>query len=446
MGTTNRLAPELAALERVIARLQLVGEVGRVLGSTLDVDEALRRLARLVVPRLADWVVVDLLDDDGAQELRRAVVVHCDPERVPEGAYERPMPPVPERSASSLAQVLRGGPPALLGPDEFAARRDSPLMVAQHELFDELGAGSAVVVALRTPRRVLGALTLVRRDPAPPYGAEDVELAADIAQQAGLAVDNAQLFDAQRRVAETMQRHLLPALPDVDHLQLAARYRPAHATSHVGGDWYDSFLLPDGVTTMVVGDVVGHDLPAAARMAQLRNMLRALAWDRTEPPHVIVRRLDQVATHVSDARMATLVFARIEGPVGGPHQLRWTNAGHPPPLLVTEDGQATYLDGGAGMILGVLPDELRHDALHPLPARATVLFYTDGLVENRRESIDVGLTRLRQHASALARHDLNEFCDQLVERLAPDGADDVALLALRLPAEPFAEPDPDVTP
>ncbi|TQM13500.1 PP2C family protein-serine/threonine phosphatase [Pseudonocardia kunmingensis] len=446
MGTVNGLALEMAALERVIARLQLVGEVGTVLGSTLDVDEALRRLARLVVPRLADWVVVDLLDDDGAQELRRAVVVHRDPERAPEGAHERPLPPVPDGSASSLAQVLRGGAPVLLGADELAAVPDSPLMAAQHGLFDELGAGSAVVAALRTPRRVLGALTLVRRDPAPPYDAEDVELAADLAQRAGLAVDNAQLFDAQRRVAETMQRHLLPALPDVDHIQLAARYRPAHAVAHVGGDWYDSFLLPDGVTTMVVGDVVGHDLPAAARMAQLRNMLRALAWDRTEPPHAIVRRLDQAATHVSDARMATLVFARIEGPVGGPHQLRWTSAGHPPPLLVTEDGQATYLEGGEGMILGVQPDAVRHDALHPLPARATVLLYTDGLVENRREPIDAGLTRLRQHASALARHDLGEFCDQLVERLAPDGTDDVALLALRLPAEPFAEPDPDVTP
>jgi hypothetical protein len=446
MGTVYDRALEMAALERVIARLQLVGEVGTVLSSTLDVDEALRRLARLVVPRLADWVVVDLLDDDGAQELRRAVVVHRDPERVPDRTRERPLPPVPEGSASSLAQVLRGGAPVLLTADELGAVPDSPLMSAQHELFDELGAGSAVVAALRTPRRVIGALTLVRAEPGPPYDTEDVRLVTDIAQRAGFAVDNALLFDAQRRVAETMQRHLLPALPNVDHLELAARYRPAHAAAHVGGDWYDSFLLPDGVTTMVVGDVVGHDLPAAARMAQLRNMLRALAWDRTEPPHVVVQRLDQAATHVSDARMATLVFARIEGPVGGPHQLRWTNAGHPPPLLVTEDGQATYLEGGAGMILGVRPDEMRPDGLHPLPARATLLLYTDGLVENRRESIDVGLTRLRQHASALARHGLDELCDRLIDRLAPDGTDDVALLALRLPAEPFAEPEPRVTP
>jgi serine phosphatase RsbU (regulator of sigma subunit) len=438
MGTVDGLALEVAAKERVIARLRLVGEVGTVLGSTLDVDEALRRLARIVVPRLADWVVVDLLDDEPHGKLRRAVVVHRDPERAPEGAYERPMPPVPEASASPLAQVLRAGAPVLLGADELAAPPDSPLMAAQHELFAELGGASAVVAALRTPRRVLGTLTLVRLDPDAPYDDEDVELIADIAQRAGLAVDNAQLFDAQRRIAETMQRHLLPALPDVDHIQLAARYRPALATAHVGGDWYDSFVLPDGVTTMVVGDVVGHDLPAAARMAQLRNMLRALAWDRTEPPSAIVRRLDQVATHVSDARMATLTFARIEGPVGGPHELHWTNAGHPPPLLVTEDGQATYLECGHSTMLGVRPGAERPDAVHSLPARSTVLLYTDGLVENRREPIDAGLTRLRQHASALAGHDLDEFCDQLLERLAPDGSDDVALLALRLPAYPLA--------
>jgi serine phosphatase RsbU (regulator of sigma subunit) len=438
MATVRGLGLEMAALERVIARLQLVGEVGTVLGSTLVVDEALRRLARLMVPRLADWVVVDLLDDSGHRELRRAVVEHRDPERAPEGAFERPMPPVPENSDSSLACVLRAGAPVLLKGDDFAAVPDSPLMAAQHELFAEFGGGSAVVAALRTPRRVVGALTLVRQDPASPYDAEDVELIADIAQRAGLAVDNAQLFAAQRQIAETMQRHLLPALPDVDHIELAARYRPASAIAQVGGDWYDSFLLPDGVTTMVVGDVVGHDLPAAARMAQLRNMLRALAWDRTEPPSSIVRRLDQAATHVSDARMATLTFARIEGPEGGPHQLRWTNAGHPPPLLVTDDGNATYLEGGHGPMLGVVPDVVRHDAVHALPARATLLLYTDGLVENRRESIDAGLTRLRQHASALARHDLDEFCDQLLARLAPEGTDDVALLALRLPDEPFA--------
>jgi serine phosphatase RsbU (regulator of sigma subunit) len=140
--------------------------------------------------------------------------------------------------------------------------------------------------------------------------------------------------------------------------------------------------------------------------------------------------------------MATLTFARVEGPVGGPHALRWTNAGHPPPLLVTEDGQATHLSGGHGTMLGVRPEAQRPDAVQSLPARSTVLLYTDGLVENRREPIDVGLTRLRQHASALARCDLDAFCDQLLERLAPDGTDDVALLALRLPAEPFAENRP----
>jgi hypothetical protein len=438
MATVNGLALEMAALERVVARLELVGEVGTVLGSTLDAGEALRRLSRLVVPRLADWVVVDLLDAEGHRELRRVAVVHRDADLAPEGKFERPLPPVPDSSASSLAQVLRGGRPALLTEVELAARPDSPLMAAQHELFTELGAASAVVAPLRTPRRVLGALTLVRLAPAPAYDAEDVELIADLGHRAGLAVDNAQMFGAQRRVAETMQRHLLTALPDVDHIQLAARYQPAHATSQVGGDWYDSFLLPDGVTTMVVGDVVGHDLPAAARMAQLRNMLRALAWDRTEPPSAIVRRLDQAVTHVSDAGMATLVFARIEGPEGGPHRLHWTNAGHPPPLLVTEDGQATFLEGGHGMMLGVEPHTPRIDGLHALPPRSTVLLYTDGLVENRRETIDTGLTRLRQHAAALARHGLEEFCDQLLARLAPDGTDDVALLALRLPAEPYA--------
>src|SRR5436309_2169424 len=142
MARVDGLALEIAAKERAIARLHLVGEVGTVLGSTLDVDEALRRLARLVVPRLADWVAVDLLDDELHRRLRRAVVVHRDAERAPKGAYERSMPPVPAESASSLAQVLRRGTPVLVGRDELAATPDSPLMAAQHELFTELGAAS----------------------------------------------------------------------------------------------------------------------------------------------------------------------------------------------------------------------------------------------------------------------------------------------------------------
>jgi serine phosphatase RsbU (regulator of sigma subunit) len=227
----------------------------------------------------------------------------------------------------------------------------------------------------------------------------------------------------------------------------------------IGGDWYDAFLLADGVMALVIGDVVGHDLQAAAHMAEVRNMLRALAWTHVEPPSMIMRCLDEAVTHTSDAPMATLIFARVEGPEGGPWRLHWVNAGHPPPLLITRDGGTRFLTGGHGPLIGM--SATLHlglswpDAHEDLPANATLLFYTDGLVESRERPIDAGMAKLRHHASVLARRLPHEsvdlFCDQLLQRLAPHG-DDTALLALRLPAagagstEDHSPPPPPQTP
>jgi hypothetical protein len=245
-----------------------------------------------------------------------------------------------------------------------------------------------------------------------------------------------------------MQRQLLAPLPQVDHLRMTARYLPAESAMEIGGDWYDAFLLADGVMALVIGDVVGHDLQAAAHMAEVRNMLRALAWTHVEPPSMIMRRLDEAVTHTSDAPMATLVFARVEGPEGGPWQLHWVNAGHPPPLLITRDGGTRFLTGGHGPLIGM--SATMHlglswpDAHEDLPAESTLLFYTDGLVESRERPIDAGMAKLRHHASVLVRRlpgkNVDVFCDQLLQRLAPSG-DDTALLALRLPAAGAGAPE-----
>ncbi|WP_021593289.1 PP2C family protein-serine/threonine phosphatase [Actinomadura welshii] len=198
--------------------------------------------------------------------------------------------------------------------------------------------------------------------------------------------------------AEAMQRNLLTPLPQPGALRPEARYVPATQASRVGGDWYDAFALPDGAMGLVIGDIVGHDLHAAARMAEVRNMLRALARDMAGPPSGVPARLDSVMAAVSDAEFATAVFGRVEGSPAGPWHLRWCNAGHPPPLLITGDGGTHF------------PDEHR-----PLLG-------------------EPDLTGTRLDGSHLAQLPLPDLCDKLLECVEPGCEDDVALLALRTPS------------
>ncbi|KDN77878.1 DNA-binding protein [Streptomyces olindensis] len=419
-----------------LERLTLLAETTTQLTSTLDVDLALQRLMALVVPRLADWAVVDLITE--RDEVWRTVVVHAEGDGlVHHEDLEGPMPPVPEESPMPLSRALRGVASTLAGPRTYRRTPDSGIAVEQRRLFDTTGMHSAAIAPIRSTREVLGALTLGRAENGVAFTPADLPLIEDIARRAGLALDNARLYQRQRKVAETMQNHLLPQMPGVPGLQMTARYQPAPDASQVGGDWYDAFPLSDGSTALAVGDVVGHDLEAAAGMAQLRNMLRAYAWSQKEPPSRIVQRLDEAIQHITDVTMATVVFARIEVAEDGHWQLSWTNAGHPPPLLISRDGLAEYLTDGHGILLGTQADAPRPDATAPLPPGSTLVLYTDGLIESPRHTLDEGLDRLRQHAAALAHRPLASFTDQLLRRVRPAGNDDdVALLALRAPGRP----------
>lgn len=446
----EQTAAHLVALEELTARLSMVAEVSVLLISTLDIPEMLDRLVRLLVPELGDWAVIDLTTSGRTEDMER-VAAHTRDDHGTAESLKGPLPQLPHASHTALVRALRSAQPVLLDAEDLARESDEPLAHAQRQLFEHLGGHSAVVVPLHTRRQVFGVLTVARTGKQPAYTDAEVLVLGDIARRVGLVMESTRLFEQQRDVAETMQRQLLTPLPQVDHLQLAARYQPAQQAAEVGGDWYDAFLLADGVMTMVIGDVVGHDLRAAAHMAEVRNMLRALAWDRQEPPSLIMRRLDEAMTNTSDAPMATAVFARLEGPEGGPWCLHWVNAGHPPPLLVTADGRTRYLEGGHGPLLGM--SATLHlgldwpDAREEIPERSTLLLYTDGLVESRNHPIDTGLANLRRHAAALAGYDLEDFCDELLARIDPSG-DDVALLALRIPpagagtGDDTAEPPP----
>ncbi|MFJ7038509.1 SpoIIE family protein phosphatase [Streptomyces rochei] len=427
------------ALEDLNERLSLVAEITEVLGQTLETEEALARLVRLLVPRLADWAAVDLRTGSG--DVHRVAVTGPGGRDAGFGGRRAPVAEeAGEVEHSPLGRALTRGESVLQERVAAAAPAAglSPLAALHGGFLAGVGASSAVTVPLGAEGRITGALTVVRTDPIHPFDQGDLDAVGDVGRRVGVVIDNTRRYGRQRAVAEAMQRNLLAPLPRHGRLRLAARYQPAPAGSQVGGDWYDAFTLKDGALALVIGDVVGHDLTAAAGMAQLHGILRSLAWDHTGPPGAVVDRLDAAMPVITTVPLATLILARVEGdPDTGPWTLRWTSAGHPPPLLLSPDGTACYLEAGQGLLLGTGTGTDtgagRPDATHPLEPGSTLLLYTDGLVETPGSDLDTGLDRLRRHALALAHEPLDTLCGEVLAHLPPGSTDDVALLALRVP-------------
>jgi serine phosphatase RsbU (regulator of sigma subunit)/anti-sigma regulatory factor (Ser/Thr protein kinase) len=239
-----------------------------------------------------------------------------------------------------------------------------------------------------------------------------------------------------RAIALALQAAMLTRLPHSDFLQLAARYITAAEQDQVGGDWYDALVLPNGSTTLVIGDVTGHDIAAASVMGQLRNLLRALLWDRKEAPSATVSRLDRAMRDLRVDTLATMIVLSVDrSPAGQPEgtsTLRWTNAGHPAPMLMLGDGTVVILDDTTDVLLGVDPETVRRDHVCVVPEGATLLLYTDGLVETRDEGIDVGQARLRDALRTHHQLEPDALLDAVLAGLVGDQPrDDVAVLAVR---------------
>ncbi len=263
-----------------------------------------------------------------------------------------------------------------------------------------------------------------------------------LASTIGQAVSRARGRESERRVAEleramseTLQRSLLTAPAQADQLQVAVRYQPAVEQAQVGGDWYDSFLHPGGALTVVVGDVSGHDEHAAAAMAQVRNLLRGVAYTLFETPSRLLTRLDAAMEGLAVGAGATAVLAQVEleevDAMVAQRTLRWSNAGHPPPILITPGGAARLLETPPEVMLGVSPQAARADHTLILEPGATVVFYTDGLVERRHASIEDGFDYLRGFLDGRAAVDAEDLCDQLLAEFGPAADDDIVLLVLR---------------
>jgi serine phosphatase RsbU (regulator of sigma subunit) len=336
--------------------------------------------------------------------------------------------------ASPVARALATGE---------AARSTGPEILAMlapgsaRDLFGQLAPEAVVVLPMRGRGRTLGLLSIYVVG-GRPFSDEDVATAQDVADRAGLALDNARLYRAQAQLAEGLQRSLLTEPPEPDHAEIAVRYVPAAEAARVGGDWYDAFLQPGGTTMLVIGDVVGHDTEAAAAMGQLRGLLRGIATYSDAGPVEVLRGLDASMAVLQTNTLATAAVARFEQTPEELHRgvtrMRWANAGHPPPLVINADGSVADLPAWRGdLLLGVDPEAQRKESVVTLDRGSTVLLYTDGLIERRDDDLDGGMVRLREAVLELADRPLEDFLDELLHRLV-DGTpqDDVALVAVRL--------------
>ncbi|WP_233488846.1 SpoIIE family protein phosphatase [Blastococcus sp. TF02-9] len=427
---------------RVQQRNELLAQVTRQLTDTLDAEEAVARLAQLVVPMLADWCLVSLVSDEQHTNVRRALRDvghwHADPDQRPlVEAYAR-VRVTAATDKSLLARALTTGKPVIVERDATEQIRAVLTAGEATELIEQLAPESVAVLPLRGRGRTGGLLTLFNGPARGAVSAEDLDTAADIAGRAGLALDNARLYREQRSLAEGLQRSLLTAPPQPDHGQIVVRYVPAAQAAQVGGDWYDAFLQPGGATVLAIGDVIGHDTQAAAAMGQIRTIVRSIGALDDQHPAAILRQADEVMERLMVGTAATVALARLEQTpdelARGITRLRYSNAGHPPPFVINPDGTVHPLIGArADLLLGVRPDSARHESEVVLDRDAVVLLYTDGLVERRDQDLDQGTQRLQDTLEDLAGRDLDELCDELLARMLPaEPDDDVALIAIRL--------------
>ncbi|MFL6096482.1 MAG: SpoIIE family protein phosphatase [Blastococcus sp.] len=437
-------AREAAAAETALAaadaeeagrHLMLLGDINLAMTSTFDTDEAVARFAQLVVPLLADWCLVSVFDPDGTRrDVGRA---HRDPDLVEAMHRYADLRVASNRSTAPVPRLRRDPHPVVI-PDFTAAHVEAMLASPEaRAALEPLRPRAVAAFPLIARGEVFGALTLVN---GPGRGAHtDAELqTAEIAsRRAALALDNARLAAANQQVAERLQLSLLSPPVQPDHLELAVRYRPATQGMSVGGDWYDAFLQPDGATVLVIGDVMGHDIEAAAAMGQVKTLVRGIAYDRLEEPAEVLRRVDHALVGLAVPAMATALVCRVEQDeadlAAGLRTLRWSTAGHPDPMLLLADGSVIDLIAPVGPPLGIGWLGPRRDGLATLPQDSTLLLFTDGLFERRGVPLDDGRDQVREILCRSAGVPLEALCDRLLEEMLGEGVeDDVAVLAVRV--------------
>ncbi|NUK08044.1 SpoIIE family protein phosphatase [Streptomyces lunaelactis] len=434
-------------------RLRFVGAATRRIARGIDLDEIVLGLCRATVPTFSDAILVYLRDplpvgderpvSPFVLRLRRTDRLRLTGEDTDLGTGvpitvldpQNDLAPAAElcevRSGGALSEVLRGVRPVF--GDSAAARQALPELLGADRIVPN--GHRAILAPLRGRRRVIGAAVFLRRPDRPAFEPNDLLVAAQLATHTALGIDKAVLYGREAYIADELQRTMLPdSLPQPTGVRLASRYLPAAETARVGGDWYDAIPLPGSRVALVVGDVMGHSMTSAAIMGQLRTTAQTLAG-LDLPPQEVLHHLDEQAQRLGTDRMATCLYA-VYDPVA--HRITIANAGHPPPILLHLGGRAEVLRVPPGAPIGVGGVDFEAVELDA-PAGATLLLYTDGLVESRLRDVWTGIEQLRERLAATAQltgpdHSppLEALCDDVLDVLGPgDRDDDIALLAAR---------------
>lgn len=428
---------QLARAEAVTARrrLALLAAAGPALSASLDYEDTLRRVTRLAVPELADWCLLDIAEEDGT--VNQLAAAHADPEKEELLGRLREHRLFGDDDPGSTARVLRTGRSVLVPelPEKDFYERE--LDGEHRELVLALEPRSMMCVPLLARGRTLGAMTLVFSGPDRRYDDEDLLLAENLSYRCALAVDNARLYRDRSEIARILQRSLLPPhLPEIPGVELGAEYLPAGEENEVGGDFYDVIDTADDGWICAIGDVRGKGAEAAAVTALARYTIRAVTMKNDLPSEVLSGLNEAMLRQLPEDRFCTAACARLEPlddtPGVGAYVSR---AGHPPPLVVREDGSVEEVSC-PGRALGVFPDAELEDTHMRLMPGETLVFYTDGVTEARSPDGDFfGEERLRkllaanadEHAEYIAR----ALKNAVLEFQEGYPRDDLALLVLR---------------
>ncbi|MGW1208674.1 SpoIIE family protein phosphatase [Streptomyces sp. NPDC002499] len=430
----HRAGVEAEAARR---RLALIADASARIGTTLELDRTACELADVAVPELADIAAVDLLE--AVVDGRRSSLGPAEHAVIRALAVQAEDAPEALRAADPPGQVARYGPDRLVTE---CVRTGAPVLVARvgaddlpriarspeaAELLSRAGVHSYLAVPLIARGEVLGALDLKRTRNPLSFSDDDLLLARELAARAAVQIDNARWYQNARDTALTLQRSLLPSHPPViGGLEVASRYQPAGATTEVGGDWFDVIPLDGRKTALVVGDVMGSGINAAATMGRLRTATTTLASLDLDPARLL-EHLDRI-TQDLDHSIATCVYAVHDPEL---RQCRIANAGHLPPVRLREGRPPELLDLPTGAPLGVGGVAFSTTEIDLEPGDRLV-FYTDGLVETRQHPLDERLDALLSLLEGPDRP-LEEVCDLLLRTLhQPDNSDDVALLIARV--------------
>jgi GAF domain-containing protein len=415
---------DLVSAEREArARSGFLADSTARVASSLDPEETMENLSDLIVPELADWSAVYLADEAG--RVVTATAKHR------EAALTLAMRSLLKQNtvdvgyAGEVGEVLLSGR-RLRYPEVTPDQQKQVFALFGGAPIEELRANSVLAVPFVRRERILGLLVMARAQST--YSDGELLLATELADRAAVALDNATRFLRERDVALTLQRSLLPqVLPHVEGLALAWRYFPGATGTNVGGDWYDVIELDRGRVALIIGDVMGRGLRAAAVMGQLRATARAHVYADLSPAEVLAR-VDTELMRLEQEQIATALMAILDPGTGA---LTVASAGHLPPLVRTHDGDVDFLDVEPGPPLGTGAGGYA-DLEVTLTAGATVLLYTDGLVEDRRLPIDEGMATLAAAATVSREPEL--LCDRALVALGRDSEhdDDTAMLAVHL--------------